>query len=155
MSSFTIPAFFGKLGMGTSPLPLRHERLRKAWKKKGRSKKRKEKKNKKKQKTKIQKQKNNKEKEKEGKENTCFNRIRTHELCYTLQCIACMHTLFLNIRMLVLRARLNVLIFLPILVCNILVLFLNYNWKRKNLSYPFAVCSFFLLLLIYYSCIIR
>ena len=149
MSSFTIPAFFGKLGMGTSPLPLRHERLRKAWKKKGRSKKRKEKK------TKIQKQKNNKEKEKEGKENTCFNRIRTHELCYTLQCIACMHTLFLNIRMLVLRARLNVLIFLPILVCNILVLFLNYNWKRKNLSYPFAVCSFFLLLLIYYSCIIR
>ena len=155
MSSFTIPAFFGKLGMGTSPLPLRHERLRKAWKKKGRSKKRKEKKNKKKQKTKIQKQKNNKEKEKEGKENTCFNRIRTHELCYTLQCIACMHTLFLNIRMLVLRARLNVLIFLPILVCNILVLFLNYNWKRKNLSYPFAVCSFFFLLLIYYSCIIR
>ena len=34
---------------------------------------------------------------------------------------------FLNVRMLVFRARLNVLIFLPILACNILVLFLNYN----------------------------
>lgn len=56
---------------------------------------------------------------------------------------------FLYIRMLFFRAKLNILIFPPILAWDIFVLFLNYNSKRKNLSYPFYALllffSFFLL----------
>ena len=135
MSSFTIPAFFGKLSMGTSPLPVL--RQRKAKKREGKRKE--QKKHPQKTKTKKQNQtdkQTNKEKERERKKNTCLKRFRTHELCHILgQCIAyCMHVVhtvhtlfFLNVRMLVFRARLNVLIFLPNLTCSILVLFLNYN----------------------------
>ena len=92
MSSFTIPAFFGKLSMGTSPLPVL--RQRKAEKKEGKNK-RTEKNKTKQNKTKPKKtnKQTNKEKQRERKKNRGLKRFRTHELCHILgQCIAyCMH----------------------------------------------------------------
>ena len=90
--------------MGTSPLALRKApkvpkglKKRKVKEKKRKKKQKNKKQNKAKPKNKNENKnkKNIKEKEKERKKNICFNKIRTHELCYTLgQCIACVHTLF-------------------------------------------------------------
>ena len=60
-----------------------------------------------------------------------------------------MYTIFLKLRMLFFRARLNIPLFLPILAWkySFIILELYNNLKRKNLSFPFS--SLFILFVLY------